>query len=100
MLLLVAWYSWLAPSRHFPVAMVLLVLVLPLLAPLRGILHGRTYTFAWSGFLALLYLSHGIIESYSSPATRTLALLEVLLTLIWFTAALFYVRSANTKKRR
>ena len=44
--LLTAWYSWLAPSTHFPVALVLLVLVLPLLFPLRGLLHGRRYTFS------------------------------------------------------
>ena len=99
LLLLIAWYSWIAPSTHFPVALVLLVLVLPLLAPLRGLLHGRSYTFAWSSFLALFYLSHGIIESYSNPATRPLALLEVTLSLVWFTAALFYVRSTRTEDR-
>lgn len=90
--LLVAWYSWLAPSRHFPVSLVLLVLVLPLFAPLRGLLHRRRYTIAWSCFLAPLYFTHGVVEAYVSEATRHLGLLEVLFTALWFLAAMGYVR--------
>jgi uncharacterized membrane protein len=90
--LLVAWYSWLAPSGHFPVSLVLLVLVLPLFAPLRGLLHRRRYTIAWSCFLALLYFTHGVVEAYVSEATRELGLLEVLFSSLWFLAGMVYVR--------
>ncbi|MDH3526571.1 MAG: DUF2069 domain-containing protein [Gammaproteobacteria bacterium] len=90
--LLVAWYSWLAPSKHFPVSLVLLVLVLPLFAPLRGLLHRRRYTIAWSCFLALLYFTHGVVEAYVSDAARHLALLEVVFSSLWFLAAMAYVR--------
>ena len=90
--LLIAWYTLLAPSTHFPVALVLLVLVTPLLFPLRGLLHGRNYTFSWSGFLALLYFVHGAVEAYSSEVTRYLGLAEVVLSLTWFGAAIMYVR--------
>ena len=90
--LLTAWYSWLAPSPHFPVALILLILVLPLLLPLRGLLHGRAYTFSWSCFLALLYFTHGVVEAYSSAEVRHLALLEVALASAWFTGAIVYVR--------
>jgi uncharacterized membrane protein len=90
--LLVVWYAWAAPARLFPVALVLLVLVLPLFAPLRGLLHGRRYTIAWSGFLALGYFSHGVVEAYSSPVTRPLGQLEIVFTSLWFIAALAYIR--------
>ena len=90
--LLVAWYGWAAPSTLFPVSLVLLLVVLPLFAPLRGLLHGRRYTFAWSCFLALCYFTHGVVEAYSSPVTRYLGLLETALTSLWFLAALTYVR--------
>ncbi len=90
--LLVAWYSWLAPSGHFPVSLVLLVLVLPLFAPLRGLLHRRRYTIAWSCFLALLYFSHGVVEAYVSETSRHLGLLEVLLSSLWFLSGMAYVR--------
>ena len=93
--LLTAWYSWLAPSTHFPRALVLVVAVVPLLFPLRGILHGRKYTFAWSCFLALLYFIHGVMEAYSSETNRHLGLLEVLFTTLWFVAAMAYVRTGK-----
>jgi uncharacterized membrane protein len=96
--LLLAWYAWLAPSPHFPRALVLLVLVSPLLFPLRGLLHARRYTIAWSGFLALLYFTHGVIEAWHAPATRTLGLLEIALTVAWFTGAIGYIKAGKSKE--
>jgi len=96
--LLTAWYAWLAPSVHFPVALVLLLLVAPLLFPLRGILHARRYTIAWSCFLALLYFSHGIIEAWHSASTRQLGLLEILLTSLWFVGGIGYIKAGKLRK--
>jgi uncharacterized membrane protein len=93
--LLVIWYAWAAPSRLFPVSLVLLILVLPLFAPLRGLLNERRYTIAWSGFLALCYFTHGVVEAYSSPVTRHLGQLEVVCTTLWFLAALAYIRHSK-----
>jgi len=90
--LLLAWYGWLAPSTHIPRSLVLALLLLPLLFPLRGLLHGRRYTFSWSCFLSLLYFSHGVVEAYTSSVTLHLGLLEVCLTTLWFIAAITYVR--------
>lgn len=94
--LLVAWYTWLAPSPHFPVSFVLLLLVTPLLFPLRGILHARRYTIAWSCFLALLYFTHGVVEAYTSPESRPWGLLEILLTLLWFIGGMAYIRAGKS----
>lgn len=94
--LLLAWYGWLAPSTHFPRALVLALLLLPLLFPLRGLLHGRRYTYSWSGFLALLYFTHGVVEAWTSAPARPLGLLEVCLTGLWFSAAIGYVRTTRT----
>jgi uncharacterized membrane protein len=93
--LLVAWYAWLAPSPHFPRAMVLLLLVTPLLFPLRGLLHARRYTIAWSCFLALLYFTHGVIEAWHAPVTRTLGLLEIALTTLWFVGGIGYIKAGK-----
>ena len=95
MALLIAWYGWLAPSTHFPTALVLMVMLVPLLFPLRGLLHGRKYTFAWSCFLALLYFTHGVMEAYSSEVTRHLGLFEVVFTSLWFVAAMVYIRTGK-----
>lgn len=92
---LVAWYGWLSPSAQLPTALVLLVLGLPLLLPLRGLLHGRRYTAAWSLFLAIAYSAHALIEFYSSPADRLYAGIELVTTLTWFIAGIGYVRATR-----
>jgi uncharacterized membrane protein len=96
---LLAWYAWLAPSPYFPVALVLLVLVTPLLLPLRGILHARRYTIAWSCFLALLYFTHGVVGAWNSPITRPLALLEVLTSTLWFLGGIGYIKTGKAAKQ-
>jgi len=90
--LLLAWYGWLAPPTHIPRSIALALLLLPLLFPLRGLLHGRRYTFSWSCFLALLYFIHGVVEAYTSGVTLHLGLLEVFLSSLWFISAMIYVR--------
>ena len=91
--LIVAWYGWLSPPQRLPIYMALLVLGTPLLLPLRGLLHGRRYTYAWSLFLALGYLAHAAIEMYSTPTDRLWAMLEFALVMLWFVGATGYVRS-------
>lgn len=96
---LMAWYSWLAPSPYFPVTLVLLLLVTPLLFPLRGILHARRYTIAWSCFLALLYFTHGVINAWADPSVRYLAWLEICCTVMWFTGGILFIRSGSSTDR-
>jgi uncharacterized membrane protein len=98
--LIVAWYGWLAPARHLSVVAVLVLLLAPLLAPLHGLLHGRRYTVTWSCFVALFYFVHGVVEAYSAPVTRYLGLLEVMLTSLWFIAALAYIRLSGSSRTR
>lgn len=97
LILLVAWYSWLAPSDYFPISLILLVLGLPLFTPMRGILHARKYTLSWSCFLALPYFTHGVVEAWHSEVTRYLGLAEVLFTTLWFVGAMFYVRLSGKR---
>jgi len=92
MLLLPAWYGWLAPPQLVSPRAALVILGLPLFAPLRGLLHARRYTIAWGLFLSLLYLTHGSMEAYSNPDARWLALAEVGLALCWLTGGIAYLR--------
>ena len=99
MALLVAWYGWLAPPRLLPAPAVILLLGLPLFAPLRGLLHARSYTVAWSLFLSLIYFTHGIVEAWSNPAARWLALSEVALSLCWLGGGILFIRSSAREQR-
>jgi uncharacterized membrane protein len=89
------WHAWLKPPGKYPVALFLIVLLAPLLAPLRGLLHGRVYTHAWAGMLALFYFCLGIMNAWSEPAARIYGLLLTAFSLMFFAGAIFYVRSSR-----
>jgi len=93
MLLLPVWYGWLSPPQFLSPRAALLVLGLPLFMALRGLLHARRKTIAWSLFLSLPYFAHGNMEAYSNPAARWLALTEVVLSLCWLAGGIAWLRS-------
>jgi uncharacterized membrane protein len=95
MLLLPIWYGWLSPPQLVSPRLALIALGLPLFAPLRGLLHARRYTVAWSLFLSLLYLTHGSMEAYSNAPGRWLALTEVALSFCWIVGGIAYLRSSR-----
>ena len=92
--LCLAWELWLAPLR--PGGSWLVLKVLPLLAPLFGILRARLYTFQWALLLLPAYFAEGVVRAYSDGgASARLALLETGLALVFFVAALVFVRSVR-----
>ena len=93
-LLCVAWELWLAPVK--PGGSWLVLKVLPLLAPLFGILDGRRYTFQWSTLLIWLYAAEGAVRSMTDAgAAAQLALVELALALAFFAAAVVYLRATR-----
>lgn len=90
--LLLLWLTWLSPPSSVPISVALFLMLVPLLFPLRGILYGRPYTFAWASFLSLFYFTHGVVEAYSNPDARWLALLEVVLSVAFYTGSILYAR--------
>ena len=99
MLLLAAWYGWMSPPQLVSPQLALVLLGLPLFAPLRGLLHARRYTVGWSLFLSLLYLTHGCMEAWSNPGARWLALGEAALALCWVAGGVAWLRSTKTTAR-
>lgn len=57
-----AWTLGYSPGAPYPGWMV--GMTLPLLAPLRGLLHGRRYTAQWTALLALPYLMGAMVGIY------------------------------------
>lgn len=89
--LCVAWELWLAPLR--PGGSLLALKALPLALPLSGILRGRRYTYQWSSMLILAYLAEGVTRALSDTgASQKLAMLEAVLSLAFFAAAVAYAR--------
>jgi uncharacterized membrane protein len=95
--LCLAWELWLAPLR--PGGSLIALKALPLLAPLRGILHGRRYTYQWSSMLILAYFAEGVMRSWADQGlSRQLALGELALSVAFFAAAVGYARLTRSRQ--
>ena len=93
--LLMLWNTVLAPSSRFPVALMLLISVTPLLLNMRGLLDRKPKSCAWMAYISLIYFIHGSIEAYANVSERLYASLEILLSLMLFFGATLYVRFAG-----
>jgi uncharacterized membrane protein len=91
----VTWELWLAPLR--PGGSMLVLKVIPLFAPLFGLLHGKRYTHQWTSFLALAYLTEGTVRAMSDTGpSSVLGLIEALLAVVLFAGCLGYARTTAT----
>jgi uncharacterized membrane protein len=94
--LCLAWELWLAPLR--PGGSWLVLKVLPLLLPLRGILAGRRYTYQWSTLFIWIYFIEGVVRAWGDAGVaRQWAFAEVALSLMYFASAASYARLTGTK---
>ena len=86
-----AWELWLAPLR--PGGSWLALKALPLCIPLAGLLKNRMYTYRWVSLMVWLYFTEGVVRAWAdAPPGNWLALLQVLLCLLLFTACALHVR--------
>lgn len=90
-LLTLLWETILAPLK--PCGSLLMLKTLPLLIPLFGILRGKRYTYQWSSMFILLYFTEGVVRAWSDGGTSAnLAIAEIVLSVTFFTCAIFYAR--------
>lgn len=93
LLLVPIWHLWLSPpTLSLSPWLITAIWFVPLLFPLLGILRGRPYTYAWSGFLALFYLMHSIVILVSSSHEQVLASIELFFTLIFLVGSIYYAK--------
>jgi uncharacterized membrane protein len=90
-ILCLAWETILAPLK--PDGSLLMLKAVPLLLPLFGILKGRRYTYQWASMFILLYFTEGAVRAWSDTGlSAKLALIEVVLSLIFFICAIYYAK--------
>jgi uncharacterized membrane protein len=95
-LLGVAWELFLAPLK--PGGSWMVLKVLPLMAALFGVLHGKRYTFQWSTLLIWLYAAEGATRAYTDTGLSAgLALAEFALALAYFSAAVCFLRASRAR---
>ena len=66
--------------------------VLPMLAPLNGLLRGRRHTYAWATLFAIPYLVFALTELLVNPAARWVAAASLLLVFAWFCTMILFLR--------
>ena len=90
-LLGLAWELWLAPLR--PGGSWLALKALPLCIPLAGLLRHRMYTYRWVSLMVWIYFTEGVVRAWSDrPPSSWLAMVEVVLCLMLFSACAMHVR--------
>jgi uncharacterized membrane protein len=95
--LCLAWELWLAPLR--PGGSWMVLKVLPLLAPLFGILRRKVYTYQWASMLILAYFTEGVVRGYSEAGLPALvARVEIALSLLFFLSVVAYVRTSARER--
>ena len=91
--LILNWFAWIAPPERVPRAFPMIALAVPLLFPLRGILHGRRYTHLWTGFLSMAYVAIGIDAwANAAPGTAWLGATMTVLATLLFVGTVVYAR--------
>jgi len=84
-----AWELWLAPTGGRTLALK----VVPLALPLPGLLRDRLYTYRWLSLFVWLYFIEGVVRASGDGGTSAvLAMIEIALCLLLFTACAARVR--------
>lgn len=96
--LCLAWETVLAPLR--PGGSWMMLKSVPLLIPLFGILRGKRYTYQWASMFVLFYFTEGVVRAWSDRGlSASLALAEVVLSVGFFLAAIFFARLTAPARR-
>ncbi len=91
--LIPAWHLWLSPpALEISPWLITTIWLVPLLFPLRGILKADPYTFAWSAFIALLYVMHAIVIFMSDSSEQLLAVVELLCSLCFLIGTIYFAK--------
>ncbi len=86
------WLLVLSPSESLSTTTTLLFFSLPLLFPLKGLLQGNPFTYAWSNFIVLIYFLHSLTTLWVLPEDRIWACLELFFASTMFLGATYYAK--------
>jgi len=86
------WLIVLSPSSGLSPTLTIVMFVVPLLLPIRGILSGNPYTYAWTNFIVMIYFLHSLTTLWVAPEDRLWAAIELILASALFFAATYYAK--------
>jgi uncharacterized membrane protein len=83
---------WLSPSAGLSPTLSLVMFTLPLLFPLKGLIQGNPYTYAWANFVIMLYFLHSLTTLWVTPEDTIWALLELTFASMMFIFGSYYAK--------
>jgi uncharacterized membrane protein len=87
--------AWILVGYPWPIC---IIAILPLLAPLNGLVRGRRYTYAWATLFAIPYLAFALTELLANPQARWVASLSLLLVFAWFCTMILFLRASRAQR--
>lgn len=84
------WLIWLEPSS-LGVGLAIGLFFVPLLFPIKGLLAGNPYTFAWSNFIVMWYFLHSLTSLWVSE-NKIYPSIELILASVMFFGATYYAK--------
>ncbi len=96
---LFVWHLIIDKTEDHLISIIILTQIGPLMFPLRGLLSGKTYTHAWSMYMAIFYFIIGIWYA-GADETFMIGLYVTAFSLIFFAGTVLYTRfSARSQKK-
>lgn len=98
LILIPIWHLWLSPpALGLSPWLIVTIWFVPLLFPLKGVIQGNPFTFAWCGFLALLYMMHAVVIIYtayleSNFLELSMAILELVFASIFLMGNIYFAK--------
>ncbi|MEJ6122547.1 DUF2069 domain-containing protein [Vibrio sp. 2-Bac 85] len=93
LILVPTWHFYLSPpTLDINPWLVMLIWLIPLLFPLKGIVQGNPYTYAWSGFIALIYVMHACVIIMIDEQERWLAVVELVLASLFLAGNIYFAK--------
>ena len=86
------WLIIASDDSALSIPLILVMFVLPLLFPLKGLVQGNPYTYAWSNFIVMIYFLHSLTTLWVSADEKIWALGEFILASIMFIAGSYYAK--------
>ncbi|WP_426370047.1 DUF2069 domain-containing protein [Pseudocolwellia sp. HL-MZ7] len=86
------WLVVLNPSEGLSINLSLVFFTLPLLFPLKGLLQGNPFTYAWSNFIVMIYFLHSLTTLWVSAGDTLWAIIELIFASLMFFGGTYYAK--------
>ena len=86
------WLLVINPSESLSPTLTLIMFTLPLLFPLKGLIQGNPYTYAWSNFVVMIYFLHSLTTLWVSEDDTVWAMLELIFTTMMFISGSYFAK--------